>query len=353
MRQALGSVRAAGRWAAIALSRPTRAGVAVFYGHRAIPAAGEPVAGGLVKLQRLQQEFPNRLRDFNLLYLGSSTLPSDWRTVLRLARSRGARIVVNQDGVAYPGWAGGRTDELNTRLREVLNAADHVLYQSDFCKQTADLFLGEPPGGWEVLPNAVDTRLFAPADSPPPGDPVLLLAGDQTEAYRVESALRTLALVARDEPGARLLVTGSLVGDGGARLIGELGLQERVEFIGRYAQRDAPDLYRRAHVLLHTKVNDPCPNVVLEALACGVPVAHSASGGLPELVGPDAGVGVPHEQNWERDVPPDPAALAAAVTTILARLGDYRPAARARAEERFDLRPWLAHHRELFVELVQ
>src|SRR5207248_3199179 len=79
---------------------------------------------------------------------------------------------------------------------------------------------------------------------------------------------------------------------------------------GRYAQRDAPALYRRAHLLLHTKRNDPCPNVVLEALSCGLPVVHSASGGLPELVGREAGIGVPDEGDWEHDVPPDPEALA-------------------------------------------
>jgi glycosyltransferase involved in cell wall biosynthesis len=352
VRRVLGSVRAAGRRAAIALSRPSRSGVAVFYGHRTIPAPGEPVAGGLVKLQRLQPAFPNRPRDFNLLYLGSSTLPTDWRTVLRLAARRNARVVVNQDGVAYRGWAGDRADELNDRLREVLGSADHVLYQSEFCKRTADLFLGEPRRDWEVLPNAVDTTVFTPAPEPPAGGPVLLLAGDQTEAYRVEAALRTLALVAEEEPAARLLVTGSLVGDGGQGVIQELSLGQRVEFAGRYTQRDAPALYRRAHVLLHTKVNDPCPNVVLEALACGLPVVHPSSGGVPELVGPDAGIAVAHEESWEQDVPPAPEVLAAAVTTVLGRLGEYRAAARTRAAERFDLRPWLERHRQLFEELV-
>lgn len=353
MRRALGAVRAAARWAAIAAARPARDGVAVFYGHRRVPAPGEPVAGGMVKFQRLQEAFPNRPRDFNVLYLGSSSLPLDWRMVLRLAERRAARIVVNQDGVAYPAWAGERTAQLNARLRRVLRAADHVVYQSDFCKRAADEFLGEPAGSWELLPNAVDTRFFTPAGEPPALGPVLLLAGDQTQAYRLDAALRTLALVAQDEPGARLLVTGSLVEDGGRRLMKELGVRERVDFSGRYAQRDAPALYRRAHVLLHTKRNDPCPNVVLEALACGLPVVHSASGGLPELVGDEAGVSVPDEGDWEHDFPPDPEALAAGVYSILDRLDEYRAAARARAVERFDLQSWIERHRQLFAALLR
>jgi len=331
--------------AAIGLSRPARGEIAVFYGHRALPAPGEPVEGGMVKFQRLQTVFPNRPRDFNLLYLGSSSLPSDEQAVIRLAKRRRAPIVVNQNGVAYPGWAGARTDEINDRLRTVLRRADHVLYQSEFCKLAADRFLGEAAGGWEVLRNAVDTSEFTPADEAPAGAPVLLLAGDQTQPYRLGTALRTIALL----PDVRLLVTGTLIEDGHA-LAEQLGVADRVLFTGRYAQRDAPSVYRRAHVLLHPKVNDPCPNVVLEALACGLPVVHSESGGTPELVG-EAGMGVGSDTTWERDVPPAPDLLAAAVEHVLGRLDELRSAARARAE-RFDFAPWVEHHRRLFGELV-
>ena len=299
----------------------------------------------MVKFQRLQTAFPNRPRDFNLLYLGSSSLPSDEQTAIELARRRGARIVVNQNGIAYPGWAGERTDALNDRLRAVLRAADHVVYQSDFCKLAGDRFLGESLGSWEVLRNPVDTVEFTPPDEPPPGGPMLLLGGDQSQTYRLETALRTLAHL----PEARLLVAGRVEG-GDRALVEELDLADRVVFAGRYAQRDAPALYRRAHLLLHPKVNDPCPNVVLEALACGCPVVHSASGGTPELVG-DAGIGVPSDTTWDEDVPPAPDALAAAVTDVLARLGSYREAARGRAL-RFDLAPWVERHRELFASLV-
>ncbi len=109
---------------------------------------------------------------------------------------------------------------------------------------------------------------------------------------------------------------------------------------------------RRADVLLHTKYNDPCPTVVLEALASGLPVVHSASGGVPELVGEQAGVGVAAPLDWERDHPPEPHDLAEAVGRLLDRLPEAREAARARAVERFDARRWVARHREVFEGLV-
>ena len=234
---------------------------------------------------------------------------------------------------------------MNVRLRRVLERAAHVVYQSAFCKLAADRYLGEPRAGWEILHNAVDTTVFTPAPEPPPGGPVLLLGGDQTASYRLETALRTLALL----PDARLLVTGTVF-ESGRQLADELGLSARVLFTGRFAQREAPSIYRRAHLLLHPKVNDPCPNVVLEALASGLPVVHSESGGTPELVG-DAGIGVGSDTTWEQDVPPSPELLATAIEHVLERLDDLRAEARARAE-RFDFAPWVERHRQLFAELL-
>jgi glycosyltransferase involved in cell wall biosynthesis len=317
----------------------------VFYGHDVVPAPGEAVAGGSAKFQRLTEPFPNSPDDFSLLYLGSTWLPRDLRPLLWIARRRGVPIVVNQSGVAYPGWAGGDTERINRSFRRALLAADHVLYQSEFCKRSADEFLGQPGGTWEVLYNAVDVEHFTPNGAPPDG-PVLLLAGDQTQAYRLEVALRTLAHL----PEARLIVTGRVVSDAQA-LLDELELGDRVEFTGRYAQREAPALFRRAHLLLHTKVQDPCPTAVIEAMACGLPVVYAASGGTVELVGDEAGIGVPHPHSWERDEPPGPEAFADAVRRVLADREPYARAARERAVERFALGAWLDRHAELFDEL--
>jgi glycosyltransferase involved in cell wall biosynthesis len=340
-------VRAASRWTRLALPRSRVEGVCVFYGHDRIPAPGEAVSGGTGKFQRLARVFPNHPTDFTLLYLGSTWLPRDLGVLLRYAERRHVPVVVNQSGVAYPGWAGAETDAINRPFRRALLAADHVLYQSEFCKRSADEFLGEPRGTWEVLPNPVDTGFFTPGDVHHDDGPVLLLGGDQTQAYRIELALRTLA----ELPEARLIVTGRLVRDP-EPLVHELGVGGRVEFAGRYAQADAPALFRRADLLLHTKVLDPCPTLVVEAMACGLPVVYAKSGGTVELVGDEAGVGVAHEESWDRDRPPAPEALAEAVRSVLRDRGRYAAAARRRAVEHFDLQPWLARHEQLFTELV-
>ncbi|HEY6067055.1 MAG TPA: glycosyltransferase family 4 protein [Gaiellaceae bacterium] len=344
--------RAAARWARLLLPRRRRSGLRVFYGHDRIPGPGEAVAGGTAKFQRLAGRFPNHPADFTLLYLSTTWLPRDLGPLLAFARRRRVPVVLNQNGVAYPGWAGAATDELNRPYRRALLAADRVLYQSEFCKLSADTFLGEPVGPWEVLYNAVDVDHFSPGRTPPPDGPVVLLGGDQTQAYRLELALHTFALLLAAEPSARLLVSGRLVSSPDA-LLDELRIRDRVEFVGRYSQGGAPELLRRAHLLLHTKVKDPCPSAVIEAMACGLPVVYPASGGTVELVGDEAGIGVPHpDDDWERDEPPAPEQLAEAVRRLLGELERFSVAARRRAVERFALDPWLARHEEVFSGLV-
>lgn len=338
--------RVATRYARLA-SSGSPSGTRVFYGHDVLPGSGEPARGGTAKFQRLATRFPNHPNDFNLLYLGSSWLPRDLSPLLWMARRRGAPVVLNQNGVAYPAWAGTRTDEINRPLRHALEAADQVLYQSEFCKSSADAWLGPARRAWSVLPNAVDTDFFTPAATPPADGPVLLLGGDQTQGYRVEVALRTLALVRREHRDARLLISGRLV-EAPDVLLDELHLRSAVEFVGRYAQTEAPALLRRAHLLLHTQMNDSCPSLVLEAMGCGLPVVYAASGGTVELVGPEAGIGVPHHADWERLDPPSPEEMCAAVSAALADRDRMSVAARSRAEAVFALSPWLRRHEELF-----
>src|SRR5262249_3597366 len=158
---------------------------------------------------------------------------------------------------------------------------------------------------------------FHPAEKQPERL-TLLLGGSQDLRYRVATALETLAIAARERPDVQLLVTGRLRWPpdprssraDAERLARDLGVADRIHFLGPYSQAEAPEIFRRAHILLHTKYNDPCPTVVVEALASGLPVVYSCSGGVPELVGEDAGIGVAARIDYERDDPPDPSQMA-------------------------------------------
>jgi glycosyltransferase involved in cell wall biosynthesis len=340
------------RWSAIARSEPRHGGLAVSYGHDEMPSGGNVVFGGAVKFQLLHRVLPNAPRDFNVLYLGSSSLPLEAPVLVRLARRRGAAFVWNQNGVAYRGWYGDGWELVNAPRARLLREADHVVYQSAFCKLGADRFYGPPERAWEILHNPVDTEAFTPAGAQPERPLTLLLGGNQYQRYRLERALETLAAVRQEIPGARLLVAGVVSFEDHANaMLERLNLRDAVDFAGPYTQAQAPELIRRADLLVHPKYNDPCPTAVLEAMACGLPVVYSASGGTPELVGPDAGIGIEAPLDWERDHPPGASQLAEAVLTLAADLEARRAAARERAL-RFDVRPWVGRHRAIFEELV-
>jgi glycosyltransferase involved in cell wall biosynthesis len=310
----------------------------------------------------MQEFFPNSPRKFNILYLGSSSLPKDWRQQLWLARSKKARILYNQNGVAFPAWHGPGWEKVNEPMIKLLHTADHVFYQSRFCKMSADRFLGKRIGPWEILYNAVDTSIFGPPQvDPTPKRLVLLLGGQQYQYYPLEVAFQALSTVIRKRTDVRLLVTGKLKWLLGEKqsaqiaqnLIAELNIADYVEFLGSYTQQEAPSIFGQAHMLLHTKCNDPCPSTVIEAMACGLPVVYAKSGGTPELVGPKAGIGIKTPLSWEQIFPPDPKTLAEAILTVAEHRSQYAKAARQRAVEKFDLQFWLKRHKDIFEMLLK
>jgi glycosyltransferase involved in cell wall biosynthesis len=349
--------RTATAWSrgAIDYFAPAASGIHVSYGHPRLPGPDDLAHGGIVKLQSLEREFPNTPYGFNVLYLVSSGLPEGAVTLARWAKRKGARVVLNQNGVAYPGWHGEGWERVNEPMRELLAMADHVFYQSAFCKVSADRFAGATSAPCEVLHNAVDTATFVPATHRPPRPLTLLLAGSHQHWYRFEVAARTVDELRRRGRQVKLLAAGRFAWRSSAdasmrearQLVSELRLDAEIEFHDRYAQAAAPALYQRADILLHTKYNDPCPTVVIEALASGLPVVFSATGGVPELVG-DAGVGVVTELSYERDYPPSPAALADAVIAVDDDRDRLSARARERAVSHFDVDRWLARHRAVF-----
>jgi N-acetyl-alpha-D-glucosaminyl L-malate synthase BshA len=140
----------------------------------------------------------------------------------------------------------------------------------------------------EVIPNFVDTKKYHRGEADDvrkhfcnPGEKILVHTSNFRPVKRVGDVIQIFSEVLKKVP-SRLI----LVGDGPDRSqceiqCRELGIQERVKFLGK--QIDLVQILAAADIFLMPSQSESFGLSALEAMACGVPVISSSVGGLPEL----------------------------------------------------------------------
>jgi len=235
------------------------------------------------------------------------------------------------------GHAGSDLYRTQAFLGEKARAADFV---TTCVRGNRDMLraLAGPGARVEWIYHGVDRARFDGAGRARGAEPLFLCIGRLAETKGFDTAVRALgALKARG-----LAPQLEMIGDGPdrpelERLAREHGVAEQVVFRGWIAQTELLPLYRRAWMLLApSRVlangrRDGIPNVIVEALAMGLPCAGTRAAGLEEAI--TDGV------NGVLAPPDDPEALAAALEPLLrepARLDRMSEAARQRILGEFD-----------------
>ncbi len=137
-----------------------------------------------------------------------------------------------------------------------------------------------------------------------------------------------------------------------SKKINQLQLTDNINFLESYRQKDAPLIYKNADAYITISYQDNCPSAVLEAMASGLPILYSASGGLPELVDSNSGIGLKVTENWNSTQVPTTYQIKEGMRKIIENKNEMSQASRIRAVEKFDLRIWIETHISIFEKLL-
>lgn len=280
--------------------------------------------GSYLTLRRLKAEGYN-LIDAHFAY-------PDGHAAVLLGRWLKLPVTVTLRGTEVPH---SRNPRLRRRLVEVFQKADRVICVSDSLRRLA-LSLGMPPEKGMVVGNGVDTAKFHPVDRAaartryglPSDAKVLITVGALVERKGFHRVIDCLPELLRAHPTLHYLVVGGTSPEGSMEAelraqVVRLGLAERVHFLGPVPPHELKWPLSAADVFVLATRNEGWANVILEAMACGLPVVATDVGGNREVVArDDLGTIVPFG---------DAAALTPALDQALARDWD-RAAIRAYAE---------------------
>ena len=312
------------------------------------------IGGPLVKIKKLNKFFPEHQWQFNIVYLLSNSIYLNSSSI-NLIKKKKLPIILNQNGVYYPEWFKGNWEKENYKMSLIYHSADYVLWQSNYCKKASEKFLGKREGRGEILYNAVDTSIFTPKSKSPNSKFKFLITGNirRNNNYRISSIIYAIKEIINEYNNLELIIAGFIEDKNFFKLkIKELKLEDYIIFHNKYSQKDAPKIYQHADAYITMTFQDNCPTAVLEAMACGLPILYSASGGIPELVDKDSGLGIKVPENWQITQVPGKTEIVNGMRTIIENKINMSQASRSRAVEFFDIKKWINRHENIFEKLL-
>jgi len=277
-----------------------------------------------------------RRADIDLL-MPFTVVPNIWGRILgRLAR---VPVIV---GNCRGGGAPRRQHE-----RWLWPLAHHLICNSAALQRVLTRRCGVPETRVTTILNGVDTDYFRPASEAPHLYPaVVLCVARMAPDKDHDTLIRAFASVAPAFPQAQLWLVGE-----GSLLPWVRQLAEKTLPPGSFRfippQADLRPLFRQAGLLVLSSRTEAMPNVVLEAMAAGLPVAATAVGGVPEMV-------TPTRTGWLAP-PGDAPALAAVISRLLENPEKCRAwgrAGRERALKDFSLKTMTGRYEAVLDRLM-
>jgi glycosyltransferase involved in cell wall biosynthesis len=224
----------------------------------------------------------------------------------------------------------------NEEVKNILPHIDQIIFQSNWPKEIVCKTLSISPKNYRIIYNATDTALFRPANPSCRDNEYIniICTGYLRRKFRIQVPFEILK---RLRIKSKLFFIGNTDNECRIELmkISDSPFADRVIHIPHVDNRELVKHLQAFDIFLHPVQGDWCPNAVIEALSCGLPVVCGSWGGQSELVG-DGGIVVQNTKRWDYGEA-FIGGCCQAIEKIALNMDEFKIKARKRAEEVFNM----------------
>ena len=234
--------------------------------------------------------------------------------------------------------------------------ADYIIFQSRYSKFLCDRYLGKPRCDWSVIYNSVNVQNFSPDGDHYHSNTEFTLISVCGFRRKVTlwPLIKAMEYIKKEISDIQLILIGA-VNSNLRKLIPQNS--SYIKYMGSIPNDNIP-FYERGADAFVFPIRSASPNVLLESIACGLPVACYDIGSNREIVG-DNEAGVLADSGFEKKVwlyymmMPNPKNLAEAVLKVLDDNERYRKKARERAVRLFSVDRMVNEYINVFEKVLE
>lgn len=201
---------------------------------------------------------------------------------LKEIKKNNIKIIQRLDGVYYPSQHGLDYIYINRKIKKIyLKYSDFIIFQSEYSKSQCYKIIGNKQDDqYSIIINGVNKEIFYPSkEKIIDKEFILTTSGVFRKKVMLIPIIKALDNL-KNKYKFKLKIIGPIIEKS---LLPYLSRDYIIQ-LGPKTKNEVANILRDSNIYIHSQLNDNCPNSVLEALSCGLPIVGFNSGSMGELL---------------------------------------------------------------------